>query len=207
MADEYRYFPVVGEVEVSVRYGPMPEAPADVAYVFTYVPAAPPEGQEWSEKEVLTALDDLLRGEGGYRTSYDLNVRKNHFSWGAEGINAFIELYIATPAADALIGALTLGAIQKVYQRMTVSDRDTEPRAYQEWAGHARYRVASQFPHVEPDSLQLIGDAELFDPTGWQFTFIDPHGVVYIVKLLDQNGGYLTSIERQAPGGSALENR
>lgn len=90
---------------------------------------------------------------------------------------------------------------------MTVSDRDTEPRAYQEWEGRARYRVASQFPHVEPDSLQLIGDAELFDPTGWQFTFIDPHGVVYIVKLLDQDGGYLTSIERQAPGGSALENR
>ena len=207
MDDDLRHFRSVGEVEVSVRYGPMPEAPADVAYVFTFEPPRLPDGQEWTENETLAALDDLLRDEDGYPTSFDLNVRKNHFSWGAEGINAFVELYIATPAAEALVGAMTLKAIEKAYRRLADSTRRSEERTYRDWGEHARYRVVSQFAQLDGDSLDLIGDAELLNPSGWQFTFRDPDAVVYIVKLLDEGSGYLTSIERIAPEGGVLDDR
>lgn len=153
--EPYQEFSWLNDVEVRVAFGEYPEVPPDEVFAISISGPSVPDGGTWREEPYLALLDPVTYGEGAeHREPYNLEVRKTHFSWGADGAGAEILIYIANQAAGGAIGAATMAALKVAFDKLGAMATHVDDQVDLDRARDvALWRVCSAYPAVARDAL------------------------------------------------------
>lgn len=141
------------EVSLRVAFGEAPEeAPAEI-WEYRFVP---PQG--WSERQVLTHLEALLRDAPGGPYAFMFRTSRSVVSWGADAATLTLVGYVALQALNALIGMGVEGGLKGVYKILAGDDPDSSRIPdRQEMLGIAQWRAADGYG-VDYESLRLVSE-------------------------------------------------
>lgn len=207
-----REFSWLNEVRVRVAYGEYPERPPDV--VFLLLLGGPDlEGKPLDDDAVVAELEPLTWAEDGgtrYQVPYDLDVRKAHFSWGADGASASVLLYLANQLTSGVVGALAgaaamkaLGGIRKTLQPTTRADEFLSTR--DELAEYGEWCIRAAYDQWLPDDVVLALVEEASADDEWSGLFRDGTGTEYGVTLRPMDGHpYRVRVSRRTPDAAPI---
>lgn len=199
-------FSWLDEVRIRVAYGAYPQQPPEV--VFLLILGDPDlGGKPLADDEVVGQLEALTWAEERgtrYQVPYDLDVRKAHFSWGADGASASVLLYLANQLASGAIGALvgaaamkTLGGIRTALQSTSRSDQFLNTR--EELTEYGEWCIRAAYDSWIPDDVSLTLVEESAADDEWTGRYRDGSGATYGVTLRPADGHpYRVRVTRRA---------
>jgi hypothetical protein len=167
----------MNQVSVRIAFVDAPDAPADIVVELEVSDPAIAQGQAWSEVPYLEALDPVsLEGSGPAHKPYVLDVKKTHFSWGADGAGASIVLAVANAAVNGVIGAATWSALVAAFRSLNqLSSYDTDvPFERDEAIARARWRIQAAYDGANADDLRLTGETHDIEHERWTLEFVTP---------------------------------
>ena len=173
------------EVEIQVSFGSHPTAPPDEVFSISIGNPKINEGEPWDDAFFLRALTPILHAEYGQNPrSYVLDVKKNHFSWGADGSGATILMYIAGQVSAGAIGAATALAIEKAFRTLGgLAGQADQVLSREEAVERAKWKVRAAYQSVDYETLICVGEDHHRSTNVWVIALDDSKDDHYRVEI------------------------
>jgi hypothetical protein len=201
---EHPEFWRLDEVDIQISFGSHPAAPPGEVFSISIGNPKINEGESWNDAYFLKALTPILYSESGQHPDpYVLDVKKNHFSWGADGSGATILMYIASRVTDGAIGAATALAIEKAFRTLGgLSGHPARVLSREEAVESAKRRVSTAYKSVDSETLICVGEDQQRTTNVWVIALDDSKGNHYRVEISMLEGLPLTTRISRTAGGT-----
>lgn len=165
------------------------------------------DGPLWTRDWLVHEVGRLTR-LGEEPAPYDLQLKQDRWSWGADASGYSVLLHVADWVGAGVAGSVAYAAFLKLVrymkERMIAAGISTGTVDFDrdEAVERARWRIEVEFQR-NPEELRLVSEDHSIDDHIWTITFVDAEETQYEVTLGIVDGLPLTSrlIRRPQPFG------
>jgi hypothetical protein len=196
---EFRY---LDQVNVEISFIETPIEVSSVKYCLEIPNPAIPEGEIWNEDAWISELNPLIQGKlETHPRPYILDVKKNHYSWGADSAQASIFLAIATNAVIGVSVSAITPAIISTFRALSAKGLDSSEGKYsrEEAVSRAKWLIESKYGELNFEDLTVIGETMHKGGVRWEISLRSTDGK----QLFEVEIGFIDGI----PGATKIARK